>query len=387
MRRSRYFMPTAKEAPKDAETVSHKLMARAGLIDKTSSGVYTYLPAGYRVLRKVEAVVRREMNKAGGIELLMPALQPASLWRESGRLDKMGEEMIRFTDRHKRVMLFGPTHEEVITDIVRRHINSWKHLPVTLYQIQTKFRDEMRPRFGIVRAREFLMKDAYSFDADARGLDESYMKMKEAYKSIFAACGLNVSVQQADSGVIGGKFSEEFVARGECPELEVGHIFKLGTQYSVAMKASFVDKNGEEKPAVMGCYGIGVSRIAAAAVEGNYDERGIIWPFAIAPFQVLVLPTNSGNVPIREASEKIYRDLIGAGIEALIDDRDESPGSKFADADLTGIPLRIIVGKKVAEGKAEIKERRFGGTEDVEVSGVIPFIADYIKKHHGQSGC
>lgn len=381
MRWSRYFLPTLKEPPKDAETISHKLMCRAGMIDKTSSGVYTYLPLGYKVLRKVEGIVREEMDKTGAVELLMPALQPASLWKESGRLEEMGEEMIRFTDRHKRLMLFGPTHEEVITDIVRRYVNSWKQLPVTLYQIQTKFRDEMRPRFGIVRAREFLMKDAYSFDRDEKGLEESYQKMRDAYKKIFARCGLDCSIQQADSGVIGGKFSEEFVAKGECPELEVGHIFKLGTKYSEKMKAVFVDKDGKEKPAVMGCYGIGVSRIVAAVIEGNYDSKGIIWPLAIAPFSVLVVPVNLEDTTISNTAEKIYEDLKSKGIDALLDDRDISAGMKFSDGDLIGIPLWIVIGKKFVEkGKVEIKIRKEERFVELNPEGITDWILDYIKK-------
>jgi len=382
MRWSKYFMPTAKEAPKDAETISHKLMSRAGLIDKTASGVYTYLPAGYRVLRKVENIVRREMDRTGAIELLMPALQPANLWKETGRLNKMGPEMIRFIDRHNRLMLFGPTHEEVITDIVRKNFNSWKHLPVTLYQIQTKFRDEMRPRFGIIRSREFLMKDAYSFDVDEQGLELSYARMKETYEKIFTSCGLKFCLQQADSGVIGGKFSEEFVAQGECPELEIGHIFKLGTQYSELMRAVFVDNNGKEKPFVMGCYGIGVSRIVAAAIEGNYDEKGIRWPLSIAPFVVLIVPTNIDNTQIKESAEKIYRQMQHKDIEVLIDDRNESVGSKFADGDLSGIPLQIIIGKKACESKGEIKIRKENRLVEVTIDNITGWIEDYIKQQN-----
>ena len=382
MRWSKYFMPTAKEAPKDAETISHKLMSRAGLIDKTASGVYTYLPAGYRVLRKVENIVRREMDRTGAIELLMPALQPANLWQETGRLNKMGPEMIRFIDRHNRLMLFGPTHEEVITDIVRKNFNSWKHLPVTLYQIQTKFRDEMRPRFGIIRSREFLMKDAYSFDVDEQGLELSYARMKETYEKIFTSCGLKFCLQQADSGVIGGKFSEEFVAQGECPELEIGHIFKLGTQYSELMRAVFVDNNGKEKPFVMGCYGIGVSRIVAAAIEGNYDEKGIQWPLSIAPFVVLIVPTNIDNTQIKESAEKIYRQMQHKDIEVLIDDRNESVGSKFADGDLSGIPLQIIIGKKACESKGEIKIRKENRLVEVTIDNITGWIEDYIKQQN-----
>lgn len=379
MRWSRYFLPTSKEAPKDAETISHRLMFRAGMIDKTSSGVYTYLPLGYKVLRKVEGIVREEMDRTGAIELLMPALQPASLWKESGRLEEMGEEMIRFTDRHKRLMLFGPTHEEVITDIFRRYINSWKQLPITLYQIQTKFRDEMRPRFGIIRAREFLMKDAYSFDRDEKGLDESYEKMRDAYIKIFRRCGLDCSIQQADSGVIGGKFSEEFVAKGECPELEVGHIFKLGTKYSEKMRAIFIDTDGKERPAVMGCYGIGVSRIVAASVEGNYDKKGIIWPLSIAPFSVLIIPVNLEDTTINTAAEKIYKELEGKGIDVLLDDRDVSAGVKFSDGDLIGIPLWVVIGKKFIEkGKLEVKIRKEDRFVEVDAENITPWLTDYI---------
>jgi len=379
MRWSRYFLPTSKEAPKDAETISHRLMFRAGMIDKTSSGVYTYLPLGYKVLRKVEGIVREEMDRTGAIELLMPALQPASLWKESGRLEEMGEEMIRFTDRHKRLMLFGPTHEEVITDIFRRYINSWKQLPITLYQIQTKFRDEMRPRFGIIRAREFLMKDAYSFDRDEKGLDESYEKMRDAYIKIFRRCGLDCSIQQADSGVIGGKFSEEFVAKGECPELEVGHIFKLGTKYSEKMRAIFIDTDGKERPAVMGCYGIGVSRIVAASVEGNYDKKGIIWPLSIAPFSVLIIPVNLEDTTINTAAEKIYEEMKSKGIDVLLDDRDVSAGVKFSDGDLIGIPLWVVIGKKFIEkGKLEVKIRKEDRFVEVDAENITPWLTDYI---------
>jgi len=387
MRWSRYFMPTSKEAPRDAETISHKLMFRAGLVDKTSSGVYTYLPAGYNVLRKVEGIVRDEMNKAGAVELLMPALQPAVLWKESGRLEKMGDEMIRFTDRHKRLMVFGPTHEEVITDIFRRYVNSWKQLPLTLYQIQTKFRDEMRPRFGIVRAREFLMKDAYSFDLDEKGLDEMYLRMKQAYENIFNRSGLVFSIRQADSGIIGGKFSEEFVAKGECPELEVGHLFKLGTQYSEAMKAFFVDRDGREKPAVMGCYGIGVSRIVAAAVEGNNDEKGIIWPLSIAPFSTLVIPVNAGDDVLRSTAEKIHDGLVRENVEALLDDREGSVGFKFSDADLVGIPLWVVVGKKFVEKRnVEVKIRKENRFVEVDAEKAVQWVVDYIKKLGPGSG-
>jgi len=379
MRWSNYFIPTLKEAPKEAESVSHKLMLRGGFIDKVASGVYTYLPLGYRVLKKVENIIREEMNRAGGIEILMPSLQPSSLWKESGRYEKMGKDMIMFVDRHKREMIFGPTHEEVITDLVRKYVRSWKQLPLLLYQIQTKFRDEIRPRFGVIRAREFLMKDAYSFDIDEKGLDESYQKMKETYIKIFSKCGLKTTIQMADSGVIGGKFSEEFIAEGALSELEVGHIFKLGTEYSISMNTKFIDKDGKEKPMVMGCYGIGVSRIVAAVIEGSYDESGIIWPVSIAPFQVIVIPVIEESY-VKEAGEKIYNNLLNEKIEVLIDDRNETAGVKFTDAELIGIPIIIVVGKKVKEGKVEVRKRKEKKYEEVNIENVPTIVSDLIKE-------
>jgi len=347
MRWSNYFIPTLKEAPKEAESVSHKLMLRGGFIDKVASGVYTYLPLGYRVLKKVENIVREEMNNSGCVEILMPSLQPSSLWKESGRYEKMGKDMIMFVDRHKREMIFGPTHEEVITDLVRKYVRSWKQLPLLLYQIQTKFRDEIRPRFGVIRAREFLMKDAYSFDVDEKGLDESYQKMKQAYIRIFSRCGLKTTIQTADSGVIGGK--------------------------------KFIDKNGKEKPIVMGCYGIGISRIVAAVIEGSYDERGIIWPVSVAPFQVIVIPVVEENY-VREMAEKIYNNLLKKRIEVLIDDRNETAGVKFAEAELIGIPIIIVVGKKIKEGKVEVRKRKEKRYKEVNAENVSDIVSDLIKK-------
>ncbi|HOV21530.1 MAG TPA: proline--tRNA ligase [bacterium] len=379
MKWSNYFIPTLKEVPKEAESISHKLMLRGGFIDKVSSGVYTYLPLGYRVLRKVENIIRQEMNKSGGIEILMPSLQPSSLWKESGRYGKMGKDMIKFIDRSEREMIFGPTHEEIITDLVRRHIKSWKQLPLLLYQIQTKFRDEIRPRFGIIRAREFLMKDAYSFDIDEVGLDISYEKMKEAYIRIFSRCGLKTNIRTADSGVIGGKFSEEFVAEGDLNELEVGHIFKLGTDYSRSMKANFVDRDGKEKPIVMGCYGIGVSRIIAAAIEGSYDEKGIIWPISIAPFKVIIIPLIA-QTDVKETSEKIYQDFPNKK-NVLFDDRDETAGVKLTDAELIGIPIMIVLGKKLKEGKVEVRERKEKTYQEVDVENVVEYISDLVKSN------
>ncbi|MCM8767369.1 MAG: proline--tRNA ligase [Candidatus Omnitrophica bacterium] len=379
MKWSKYFIPTQKQAPKEAETISHKLLIRAGLIDKLSAGVYTYLPLGLKVLRKIENIIREEMNKAGAIELLMPALQPSSLWKESERLDKMGKDMIRFIDRHGREMIFGPTHEEVITDIIRRYIKSWKQLPIILYQIQTKFRDEIRPRFAIIRAREFLMKDAYSFDLDEKGLDKSYNLMKETYIKIFKRCGLNFTIREAESGVIGGKFSEEFVAEGECSELEVGHIFKLGLEYSKSMKAYFLDKDNQEKPIYMGCYGIGVSRIVAAIIEGNYDKNGIIWPFSISPFLVDIIPINMTDSGIVNISEKVYNQLKSNNISVIIDDREESAGVKFKDADLCGFPIQIIVGKKIKDKKLEVKKRKDGEIVEIAIDKVLDYINSLVE--------
>jgi prolyl-tRNA synthetase len=376
MKWSKYFIPTQKEAPKEAETISHKLLIRAGLIDKLASGVYTYLPLGLKVLRKVENIVREEMNNSGAVELLMPSLQPATLWKETGRYEKMGRDMIKFTDRHEREMIFGPTHEEVITDIVRKYIKSWKQLPIILYQIQTKFRDEIRPRFSIIRAREFLMKDAYSFDIDEEGLDKSYNLMKETYKKIFERCGIKFTIREAESGVIGGKFSEEFVAEGECSELEVGHIFKLGIEYSKSMKAYFVDKDGKERPIYMGCYGIGVSRIVASIIEGNYDKDGIIWPTSVAPFLIDIVPTNIVENEILKTGEKIYNELKENGFDVIFDDRDESAGVKFKDADLCGFPFQIIIGKKVKTGNVEVKERKTGETIELKIDKIV----EYFKK-------
>jgi prolyl-tRNA synthetase len=376
MKWSKYFIPTQKEAPKEAETISHKLLIRAGLIDKLASGVYTYLPLGLKVLRKVENIVREEMNNSGAVELLMPSLQPATLWKETGRYEKMGRDMIKFTDRHEREMIFGPTHEEVITDIVRKYVKSWKQLPIILYQIQTKFRDEIRPRFSIIRAREFLMKDAYSFDIDEEGLDKSYNLMKETYKKIFERCGIKFTIREAESGVIGGKFSEEFVAEGECSELEVGHIFKLGIEYSKSMKAYFVDKDGKERPIYMGCYGIGVSRIVASIIEGNYDKDGIIWPTSVAPFLIDIVPTNIVENEILKTGEKIYNELKENGFDVIFDDRDESAGVKFKDADLCGFPFQIIIGKKVKTGNVEVKERKTGETIELKIDKIV----EYFKK-------
>ncbi|MCM8816145.1 MAG: proline--tRNA ligase [Candidatus Omnitrophica bacterium] len=373
------FIFTSREPPADAETISQKLMHQAGMIDKLASGVYTFLPLGLKVLQKVSDIIREEMNNAGAIEILMPALQPASLWKESGRYEKMGKDMIVLKDRHNREMLLGPTHEEVVSDIVRKYVKSWKNLPLMLYQIQSKFRDEIRPRFGIIRAREFLMKDCYSFDRTERESEISYLKMRQAYMKIFQRCNISVTIQSADSGVIGGKFSEEFVAAGDCAELEIGHIFKLGTDYSEKLNVLYMDKDGKQKPVVMGCYGIGVSRVVAAIIEGSHDEKGIIWPLSVAPFVAIIVPVNMADNKQVEIANNLYDELRTEKIDVLFDDREESAGVKFADADLLGIPYRITLGRKLTQGKIEILERKTQKKYDVEIGKVKEFLTKALK--------
>lgn len=551
MRYSQTLLPTLKETPAEAEVVSHRLLLRAGFIRKLTAGIYSYLPIGLAAMRKVENIVREEMNRAGAQELLMPMVQPADMWRETGRYEKYGPELLRFRDRHDRESCLGPTHEEVITDIARKELHSYRNLPINLYQIQTKFRDEIRPRFGLMRGREFVMKDAYSFDVSDEAAGVSYMKMYEAYKKIFTRCGLSFRAVQADSGAIGGSFSHEFMVladtgedtivvckdceyaanmekavvklveddqaqapaelekietpgkrkvdavcdflsiepkqlvktmvykadgkpvavlvRGDreveevklknllgvadveladdkevfeatgvptgylgpvsikirtvadqevavmqnfyvggneknyhlknvnferdfqveavadlrqittsdpCPEcggkldttegIEVGHVFKLGTGYSESMNATFQDRDGKEKYFVMGCYGIGVSRIVAAAIEQNHDENGIIFPVPLAPYTVIIVNLGVNDETINTAAETLYRDLQTAGLEVLIDDRDERPGFKFKDADLLGIPYRVTVGKSfLKNGTLEIKCRKDGTIQEL----------------------
>jgi prolyl-tRNA synthetase len=556
MRYSQAFVPTLKETPAEAEVVSHRLLLRAGYIRKLTAGVYSYLPLGLAVIRKVEQIVREEMNRAGALELMMPMVQPADLWRETGRYEKYGPELLRFHDRHERESCLGPTHEEVITDIIRKELRSYRALPINLYQIQTKFRDEIRPRFGLMRGREFIMKDAYSFDVSDQAAEVSYGKMYEAYRRIFTRCGLEFRAVQADSGTIGGSFSHEFMVlaktgedtivvcndceyaanmekavvkapavdeqpmielakvetpgkrkvetvcdflgiapsklvktlvyqadgqlvavllRGDreveevklknllkvneldmadekavfdatgvptgylgpvnltirvvadqevcamrnfvtganeknfhlqnvnygrdftaeavadlrqitdtdpCPEcggrlgltegIEVGHIFKLGTGYSESMNATFQDSDGQEKYFVMGCYGIGVSRVVAAAIEQNHDENGIIFPIPLAPYHVIILNLGIKDETLSATSELLYRGLQEAGIEVLLDDRDERPGFKFKDADLLGIPYRITVGKGFLQnGTVELKSRRDGRVEELSPGEVL----------------
>ncbi|MDD4893969.1 MAG: proline--tRNA ligase [Candidatus Omnitrophica bacterium] len=391
---SKDFIPTIKETPQEAESLSHQLMLRAGLVRMLMAGAYSYLPLGLRVLNNIQGIIRQEINSCGASELLLPALQPQELWLKSGRDKDIGDVMIRFVDRRGRNICLGPTHEEVITDLVKSHISSYKQLPLVLYQIQTKFRDEIRPRFGLIRACEFIMKDAYSFDIDEAGLDKNYKTMYDAYKRIFKRCGLDILTTEADSGVMGGKVSHEFMALAKdgedvvlfCPQcksaktfketdpqkclkcntglekintIELGHIFKLGTKYSASLGANFVDAKGEQRPIIMGCYGIGVSRLVSAIIEQNHDKDGIIWPKEISPYQVIVLPLDTTDTKIMDKANQVYNELGQAGMDVLLDDRDERAGVKFKDADLLGISLQIIIGKEsLKQDTLELKIRR-----------------------------
>ena len=566
MRWSQTFIPTHKEDPADAEIISHKLMVRAGLMHKLSSGVYTYLPLGLRTIKKVEQIVRQEMNAAGAVELLMPIMQPSELWRETGRWDVYGKELMKVKDRQNRDFALGPTHEEVITDLIRGQIRSYKRLPLILYQIQTKFRDEIRPRFGVMRAREFVMKDAYSFHENEASLDETYQRMYQVYTRIFQRCGLSTAPVMADSGAIGGDVTHEFMVladtgegeilscecgyaataegaqsqlapykveekiksmekvntpeahtveqvtqlldidarrlvktilyrcdeqivailiRGDrevneakvhrilgcsklemataeeilqvsgaavgfsgpvglkgvqmiadlslkglanivvganedqyhminvnfprdftvkrfedlhlaqagdlCPScgkiltsrrgIEVGQIFKLGAKYSKSLKAKFLDQNGKESPFIMGCYGIGITRTVAAAIEQYHDQDGIIWPMTIAPYQVLILPLNVSDEMTMAAADGFYKQLVDAGLEVLLDDRDERAGFKFKDADLIGIPLRLTVGERsLRQGKVEVKLRRQNQVIKVDRDKAVSMIREMISE-------
>ncbi len=402
MRWSQTYIPTLRETPAEAEIVSHRLMLRAGLIRKLSSGTYSYLPLGMRALSNVIRIIREEMDRAGALEVLLPALQPAELWKRSGRYEAMGPEMVRFKDRHGKEMVLGPTHEEVITSLVAGEIRSYRDLPKTLYQIQVKFRDEPRPRFGVIRSCEFLMKDAYSFDRDEAGLEANYRKMFEAYRRIFTRCGLEALPVEAETGVMGGKDSHEFMvlassgedtvvrcsscayaaskdraaadlsrgpAQGDpCPKcgkplrllaaIEVGHIFKLGTKYSTGLEATFLDEDGKTKPFIMGCYGIGVTRILAAVIESHHDEAGIRWPVSLAPYSVVIVPIQMAHPPTKEAAQALYSDLSQAGVAALLDDREVSAGVKMKDADLIGFPIRILLSeKRLRQSSLELKTR------------------------------
>lgn len=568
MRYSKFFLPTLKEEPAEAEIISHKLMVRAGCIRKLATGVYSYLPLGLRTLRKVENIIREEMNNAGAIEMLMPGVQPAEIWKESGRWTFYGKELLRFRDRHDHDCCLGPTHEEVITDIMRREIRSYRDMPVNLYHIQTKFRDEIRPRFGLMRAREFIMKDAYSFDADEAGAEKSYRAMYDAYEKIFRRCGLRFTAVEADSGTIGGSYSHEFMVLADtgedaivncpacgysantekaeykapageqlrdenapapekvltenrktiedvsnflsvdpgeliktliyktengplavlvpgnrdvneikldkliegdieladpeyaqkatgcpvgfagpvgldipvwadngvkavsnaivganekdyhfknvvpgrdftinayhdlvdvkdgdpCPKcdgrleeargIEVGHVFKLGTKYSKSMNATFLDAQGKEQYIIMGCYGIGPGRTMAAAVEQNHDENGIVWPMPIAPFEAVILPLQVKDEQVSQAAEDIYNQLVEMGVEVILDDRDERAGIKFKDADLTGVPIRVAIGKKtLADGKVEFKLRNGGEVQLIDAAEAPRIVKETRDRH------
>lgn len=567
MRISSMFMPTQREVPAEAEIASHKLMLRAGIMRKIASGVYSYLPLGYRTYRKIEAIIREEMDRAGAQEIIMPAILPAEIYKESGRWDVFGPEMFRLKDRSGREFCLGPTHEEPFTETVRNEVSSYRALPLTLYQIQHKYRDEKRPRFGVMRSREFVMKDAYSFDRDVKGLDISYDKMAKAYCAIFDRCGLDYIPVEADSGAMGGSGSQEYmvksdvgeaniafcdkcgyaanderaecvshpqvkvdalpiekiytpdsrtieeltgflgtgpsafgksliymadgqpvlaIVRGDrelnetkltnllgcnelemagpadveeitgaqvgfagpvglkkkvkivcdleiadsvnmvmganetsyhlknvnlgrdfdpditadirniikgdpcpscgapvdiCKGIEVGHIFKLGTKYSKALNCTFLDEEGNEHPMIMGCYGIGLNRTMAAVIEQNHDDNGIIWPIALAPYHVTVIPVMASDKVQMDLAEQIYNDLISAGIETLIDDRDERPGVKFKDNELTGIPLRITVGRKAEDGIVELKMRADGAMSEFSAKEAVKEVISIVRKN------
>ena len=405
MKTSNLLLATQRENPSDAETISHKLMLKAGLIRQVASGVYNWLPLGVKVLRKVENIVRREMENSGAQEILMPMVQPGELWKESGRWQQYGQELLTFEDRHNREFCLGPTHEEVITDLCRNEIRSYKQLPVIFYQIQTKFRDEIRPRFGVMRSREFIMKDAYSFDLSEQQMDDSYQSMRDAYIRIFNSLGLDYRIVKADSGAIGGADSEEFHVLADSGEdllafsdksdyainaelliesksdqdpgslegqdspdgkgklklkrgIEVGHIFKLGRKYSESMKLTIQSENGNIHPE-MGCYGIGISRIVAAAIEQSHDDKGIIWSKEISPYTTALVEINpKGEENLKNLCTQIYTSLKERGHEVLWDDRDQSAGVKFSDMELIGIPQMIIIGEKsFRENKVEFKIR------------------------------
>ena len=424
MKASQLILGTQRENPSDAEIISHQLMIRAGLVRQVSSGIYNWLPIGKKVLQKVENIVRSEMDKAGAQEILMPMVQPASLWEDSGRIDQYGQELLVFLDRHENKFCLGPTHEEVITDLCKNLLTSYKQLPVTLYQIQTKFRDEIRPRFGVMRSREFLMKDAYSFDLNKESLDNSYSVMKEAYINIFNAIGLDYRVVKADSGAIGGSDSEEFHVLADSGEdllafsdksdyainaelltelqegqdpfslegkpspdgkgilklkkgIEVGHIFKLGKKYSEVLNLRIQGEDQDINPE-MGCYGIGVSRIVAASIEQNHDDKGIIWPKSLAPFEVAIVEVNpKKKQEIKEKCSEIYQLFIENNLETLWDDRDKRPGVKFTDMEVTGIPVTIIIGERTLEtGEIEIKERQDEKPKLVSHQDLISIIKD-----------
>lgn len=423
MRLTRFFIPLIKENPSEAAITSHRLMLRAGMIRQVNSGIYSWLPLGLKVLKKIENIVREEMDKAGAIEILMPTIQPAKLWQESGRYDDYGKEMLRIVDRHENDMLFGPTAEEVVTDIFRKNVKSYKSLPLNLYNIQWKFRDEIRPRFGVMRGREFLMKDAYSFDLDKESAKKSYEIMYEAYLKVFKRMGLTAIPVRADNGAIGGDLSHEFQILAEtgesqifydkkfddlitqdeidtnemrklyaaadekhdkdnCPVaaedlrtkrgVEVGHIFNFGTKYTKAMNVTVLDQDGKAVFPDMGSYGIGVSRLVGGIIESSHDEAGIIWPESVAPFKVGLVNIRTGDEACDKACEDLYNRLQNAGVEVLYDDTADSAGKKFASMDLIGLPWQLAIGPRgVQDGTVEVKNRKTGEKEDLSVGAVL----------------
>jgi prolyl-tRNA synthetase len=385
---SKSFIPTLKETPESAESISHRLMLRAGLVRMLIAGVYSYLPLGLKVLKNIQDIIRSELDSIGAQELLLPCIQPLDLWIKTKRDVQLGDTLIRFKDRRKRQLCLGPTHEEVITSLVKGHIFSYRQLPLILYQIQTKFRDEPRLRFGLVRSCEFIMKDAYSFDRNEEGLDRNYRLMYDCYCRIFKRMGLNFKVIRADPGIMGGQLSEEFMAPSESGEdkidgatfVEIGHIFKLGTKYSQVLGVNFSDEDSKLHPVVMGCYGIGVSRLISAIIEQNHDSEGIIWPKEVAPYKVIISPLDITEKKIMDTAERLYHQLNQRNIEVLLDDRDERAGVKFKDADLIGIPLRVVISKDTLKNdKFEIKQRSTQEVSIVEAKYVLRKIEDLLE--------
>ncbi|HEY4695342.1 MAG TPA: proline--tRNA ligase [Candidatus Hydromicrobium sp.] len=416
MKFSQFFIPTLKEEPSEAEISSHSLALRAGLIRKIASGIYSFLPLGLKVLRKIEEIVRQEMNNAGAIELFLPVMQPSDLWEKTGRWREYGPEMFRLKDRNKRDFCLGPTHEELITYLAYLDLKSYKDLPLNLYQIQVKFRDEIRPRYGLLRAREFIMKDAYSFCRNDDDLEVIYKKMHNAYCRILERIGLQYKVVEADTGLIGGSSSHEFIILAEngedklvfCPEcgysanfemsesapetggdscincgkelkfekgIEIGHIFKLGSKYSDRLDARFLDIDGKLKSLIMGCYGIGITRMMAAAIEQLHDSKGIIWPVSIAPFTIDLIVTTGKNEQFLKAGELVYKTLTRLNVEVLYDDRDVNAGIKFKDSDLIGIPIRFILGRKFLDSKLiDVEYRKDGKKMELPLDSIPGFI-------------
>lgn len=426
MRLSTYFLPTLKETPAEAQIASHRVMLRAGMINQTTSGIYTWLPLGLRVMEKIEKIICEEQDRIGCHKVLMSTVQPAELWRTSGRYEDYGKEMLRFQDRHEREMLYGPTNEEVITDVIRQYVKSYRQIPQVLYQIQWKFRDEIRPRFGVMRGREFLMKDGYSFDIDFDSAKKTYERIFESYLRTFARMGLTAIPVRADSGAIGGDMSHEFqiiAPTGEsaiyydaafdslaleqmtlenvgnlyaaadekhdpatcslAPDqlrkargIEVGHIFYFGTKYSEPLGAKVTGPDGQMTPLEMGSYGIGVSRLVAAIIEASHDDQGIKWPEPVAPFKVGLLNLKVGDRRAETIAESLYHTLCQKGVEVLYDDRDERAGTKFADMDLIGLPWQLIVGgRSVEAGTVEVKNRHTGAREEVSIEAALNLIS------------